>query len=285
MGILLALIPAIGWGMQPLIARKVGGSPANQIFGTGLGAFIIGIFIYFIDGAVSGKNFWISFAAGLLWSMGQVGQYITFNQIGVTKTMPISTGLQIIGTSLIGVLIFGEWAGAASKWIGAFAILLVIIGVSCTSITDQKSGESTSGSLTKGLAVLIPTTIGYWAYSALPKAVDASGLHLYFPEMLGIFIGAVLFNIFNTKGKGFLQKAGWYNILVGIVFGIGSLVYIYAAQMAGVASAFVITQLNVVVSTIGGMLLLHESKTPRELKFTITGLVLIVGGSFITAFL
>lgn len=78
MGILLALIPAIGWGMQPLIARKVGGSPANQIFGTGLGALIIGIFIYFIDGAVSGNEFldqfcrWPFVVDGSSWSVHHI---------------------------------------------------------------------------------------------------------------------------------------------------------------------------------------------------------------------
>ncbi|MFD1418620.1 GRP family sugar transporter [Companilactobacillus keshanensis] len=285
MGVLLALIPALGWGIQPLIASKVGGSPSNQIFGTGFGSLIIGLFIYTMYGSVSGINFWISFGAGFLWSLGQVGQYISFTQIGVTRTMPITTGLQVVGTSLIGIIIFGEWSGDTAKLVGLLAILLVVIGVTFTAITDKKAGNSTSGSLAKGLAVLVPTTVGYWAYGALPKAVSASGLHLFFPEMLGIFVGALIYNLIMTKGKSFVQKESWLNGLIGLDFGVSSLAYIFAAQAAGVASAFVITQLNVVVATLGGLLILHETKTPRELKFTLSGLVLIVVGSVMTAFL
>lgn len=285
MGVLLALIPAIGWGIQPLIASKVGGTPANQIFGTGFGAAVIGVIIYSMYGSVSGINFWISFGAGFLWSLGQVGQYIGFTQIGVTKTMPISTGLQIVGTSLIGVIIFGEWGGVTAKLVGLLAIILVVVGVTFTAITDKKDGKSAKGSISKGLSVLVPTTIGYWAYGALPKAVDASGIHLFFPEMLGIFVGALIYNLVTTKGKSLSQKESWMNGLIGIDFGISSLAYIFAAQSAGVATAFVITQLNVVVATLGGLFILHESKTPRELKFTYAGLLLIVIGSVTTAFL
>lgn len=285
MGVLLALIPAIGWGIQPLIASKVGGTPSNQIFGTGFGAFIIGLIVFAMNGTVTGANFWISFGAGFLWALGQVGQYIGFTQIGVTKTMPISTGLQIVGTSLIGVLIFGEWSGVTAKMVGLVAIILVVIGVTFTAITDKQNGASTSGSVGRGLAVLVPTTIGYWAYGALPKAISASGLKLFFPEMLGIFVGAIIYNLIRTKGKSFGQRQSWMNGLIGIVFGISSLAYIFAAKDAGVATAFVITQLNVVVSTLGALFILHERKTPRELRFTLTGLALIVVGSVMTAFL
>ncbi|WP_369395626.1 GRP family sugar transporter [Lentilactobacillus senioris] len=34
---------------------------------------------------------------------GQIGQYVAYRNIGgVSKTMPVSSGLQLIGTSLIG---------------------------------------------------------------------------------------------------------------------------------------------------------------------------------------
>lgn len=249
MGILLALIPAIGWGIQPLIACKVGGTPANQIVGTGLGSLLIGLIIWLTQGTVSGTAFWLSFGAGFLWSLGQVDQFISFTHLGVTRTMPISTGLQIIETSLIGVLIFGEWSGTTTKLVGAVAIVLIIIGVALTAITNQKSHGTTS--IGYGLSILVPTTIGYWAYGALPKTIHTAGIQLFFPELLGIFIGALIYALIRTKGRALSQKETWQNGIIGIVFGISSLAYIFAAQSAGVATVFVITQLNVVVSTLG----------------------------------
>lgn len=283
MGVLLALIPAIGWGIQPLIARKIDGGPADQILGTGLGSLLVGLIIQVAFGSVSGGAFWLSFGAGFLWSLGQIGQFVAFNQIGVTRTMPISTGLQVVGTALIGVLAFGEWSSLSAKLIGILAILLLVIGVACTAVTDKKAEPGHS--LVRGLAVLVPTTVGYWAYGALPKAVSAEGLQLFFPEMLGIFVGAVLYTLIRTHGHGFVQKQSWQNGIIGLIFGLSSLAYIFAAQSAGVATAFVITQLNVVVSTLGAMIVLKESKSKRELQFTLGGLGLIVIGSVITAFI
>ena len=43
---LLALIPALGWGLMPLITGKIGGSAVNQMFGIGAGATIIGCLKY-----------------------------------------------------------------------------------------------------------------------------------------------------------------------------------------------------------------------------------------------
>ncbi len=45
MNILLALVPAIGWGVQPLILEKVGSGTNNEILGTGIGAIIVGILV------------------------------------------------------------------------------------------------------------------------------------------------------------------------------------------------------------------------------------------------
>ena len=46
--------------------------------------------------------------------------------------------------------------------------------------------------------------------------------------------------------------------------------------------AFVISQLCVVISTLGGLNFLHEKKTRNGLIFTIVGLVLIIGGAMLT---
>jgi Putative glucose uptake permease len=48
MNILIALIPALGWGFMPIITGKVGGSPVNQMFGIGAGATIVGLISYLV---------------------------------------------------------------------------------------------------------------------------------------------------------------------------------------------------------------------------------------------
>lgn len=113
MGLLIALIPAVGWGIQPLILKKIGGRPTNEILGTGIGAVLVGLLVQLFasPAGISVTTFLISLLSGAFWVIGQTGQYTSFNLIGVSKTMPISTALQLVGTSLIGVFAFGEWSG------------------------------------------------------------------------------------------------------------------------------------------------------------------------------
>ncbi|GAY71891.1 GRP family sugar transporter [Lentilactobacillus kosonis] len=283
MGILIALIPALGWGVQPVILGKIGGKPTNQILGTGVGALIVGILVQMFTSpsSLSWQAFAISMLAGMAWVLGQVGQYKVLPILGVSQTMPLTTGLQLIGTSLIGVIFFGEWSGVISKVGGFAAIALIVIGSVLTSYTE---GGNRSDGLYRGLAILVPTSIGYWIYSALPKTLSASGLSMFLPEMIGVFLGAVIY-VLITDPKAVKARTSWLSMIIGLTFSISALAYIYSAKANGVATAYIITQLNVVVATLGGLVVLHEHKTRRELILTLSGLVLIVAGSIVTVFL
>ncbi|WP_265455257.1 GRP family sugar transporter [Enterococcus sp. HY326] len=283
MNILIALIPALGWGIQPLIIGKIGGKPANQILGTGIGALVIGLIVEFAfsPGNISLVVFLISLLSGAFWVIGQTGQYKSLELMGVSSTMPVTTGLQLIGTSLISVIAFGEWPTLTNKLIGLGAIILLIVGAIFTSVSDS---ASTKDRFKHGFIILLFTSIGYWIYSALPKMVDASGLAIFFPQMLGVFLGALIY-VLVTDRKAIVEKTSWQTSLVGLTFSISALAYIFSAQENGVATAFIITQLNVVVATLGGMFFLKEKKSPRELRSTLIGLALIVVGSIITIFI
>ena len=197
--------------------------------------------------------------------------------------MPISTGLQLIGTSLIGVIAFGEWSRSPySKIIGAGAIILLIIGAALTTISDSKDKKS---GFFKGIILLSLTSVGYWVYSALPKIVNADGVSIFFPQMLGVFLGAVIYVIIFRGQDAFKDKKSWKAGIVGFTFSISALAYIFSAQENGVATAYIITQLNVVIATLGGIFILKEKKSSKELGFTLLGLLLIIVGSIITIFL
>ncbi|BDZ30518.1 GRP family sugar transporter [Lactiplantibacillus sp. WILCCON 0030] len=283
MNILIALIPALGWGLNPLLISKLGGKPVNQTLGTGVGALIVGIIVQLaVRPTVDMATFWLSALSGAFWVLGQIGQYTSYSRMGVSTTMPISTGIQLVGTSVIGVLMFGEWAGTGAKMVGFAAIVLMIIGVALTAVTDSPAGRN---GLMSGLMVLVPTTVGYWVYSALPKAVSASGTAIFFPQMLGMFLAAVLYALISGHGRAFKERTSWLNAFAGMIFGISALAYIFSAKANGVATAYVITQVSVVISTLGGLLVLNETKSSRELRLTIIGLVLIVAGSVMTAFI
>lgn len=283
MNILIALIPALGWGSMPIITGKVGGSPVNQIFGIGAGASIIGLLAFiFTRPTVSLTAFALAILCGALWTIGQIGQFISFKRIGVANTVPLSTVFQLIGNSIIGMTMFGDWAGARSKVIGIAALIVVVIGVLFTSVSDQKGQSITA----RDVIFLLCTTIGFWVYSSFPNIAiikEQSGNGIFLPEMLGILLGALIYGFFTDR-KAFTQRAQYMNILGGLAWGIAGFAYIFSAQANGNTSAFIWTQLNVVIATFGGIIILHEHKSKRELKYTILGILLIVAGSVATSF-
>lgn len=284
MNILIALIPALGWGLMPLVASKTGGKPANQIFGTGLGATIVGVLVLLVARpSLDIRTFLFALFCGAFWTIGQIGQFVSFRSIGVAKTMPISTGLQLVGNSLVGVMIFGDWPGASARIIGFVALLIVVLGVVLTSVNDQN--DDTDRVALQNLVFLVVTTVGYWLYSAFPQIVPhADGQALFFPQMLGILLGAMIYALASGQVQIFAEKESWLGAVAGLFFGVAALAYIFSARENGVAPAFIYTQLSVVLATLGGVLFLKEKKTRREMVFTLLGLGLIVAGSVMTSF-
>ena len=286
MAYLIALIPALGWGLMPIITGKIGGSSANQIFGIGDGASIIGIVAFLImHPSVSTTAFIFSLVCGALWSTGQVGQFVSFKRMGVSNTIPLSTVLQLVGNSIIGVLFLGNWSGTQALLIGFAALAIVVVGALLTSVSDDNgSGQKVT---TANFLFLLVTTIGYWVYSTFPslpvvKGEDSVGIFL--PEMLGILIGASIYGTIATKGQFWKESESYKNILGGLSWGAAAFAYIFAARQLGTNTAFIFTQLNVIIATFGGILILHERKSAKEMKFTVSGIVLIVLGSILTIF-
>jgi len=77
--ILIALIPALGWGLNPLLISKLGGKPVNQTLGTGIGALIVGLIVQLaVRPTVDASTFWLSALSGAFWVLGQIGQYTSY---------------------------------------------------------------------------------------------------------------------------------------------------------------------------------------------------------------
>ena len=269
-------LPAIGWGLMPLVIASVKNSTVyNQIVGTVAASFIFGAIVMAImHPAMSWSLFLLSALGGACWVIGQVGQYISYEKIGVSETMPISTGLQLIGVPLVGVLAFGEWSSPQAKLYGFIGILVLIVGVVLTSLTDRGTSEGNKSNQVSTIILLVLTSLGYITSSSIPKALHGSSISIFFGQTLGTLVTK---NLHVWKEKSTVQSGG-----AGILYAIAALAYILSVQDNGVNMAFVISQLCVVISTLGGLIFLHEKKTRNGLIFTIAGLILIIGGAMLT---
>ena len=284
---LFLFLPAIGWGLMPMFVAGVKKSNIyHQIVGSVLGAFIFGAVVTLIKRpAFNTTTFLLAMMAGAAWVIGQCGQYYSYSKVGVSETMPISTGLQLIGVPLVGVLIFGEWASTQAKLFGFIGILALIIGVACTSLTDKGTAEGNKKNQTTTMIVLALTTLGYITSSSIPQALKGDGVMIFLGETIGMMIATLIYLIGSKQIKVLKEKQSYQVIPAGSSYAIAALSYIISVEMNGVNLAFVMSQLCVVISTRGGIVFLHEQKTKKGYIYTVIGLVLIVAGAVLTSVL
>lgn len=140
---LIALLPALFWGSVVLINVFVGGGPYNQIRGTTLGALIVGLGLL-ITGFAKFNNptvIIVGLISGALWAFGQANQLKSISLIGVSNTMPVSTGMQLVGTTLFSVIFLGEWSSMTQIIFGLIAMILLVTGVALTSLKAMTSNQ------------------------------------------------------------------------------------------------------------------------------------------------
>ncbi|CAK19568.1 glucose transporter GlcU [Listeria welshimeri] len=280
MNIVIALIPAVMWGIMPLVVSKIGGKPKQQIIGTTLGAlvFALGVF-FFTNPEYTATIIIASFISGAFWSLGQMNQFRAFTQVGVSKTMPLSTGMQLVGTSLFGVFAFHEWGTTSKLVLGFSALALIIIGIFLTSYQQNKD-ENSGQNMKKGIITLLISSVGYVGYVVITRWFDISGWDAILPQAIGMVIAGLLFSI-KSEEKRFTKQT-WLNMIPGIMWATGNLALLFSNKLVGIATGFSLSQMGVVISTIGGILFLGEKKTKKELVLVIIGVILvIIGGTMI----
>mgnify|MGYP000845928341 FL=1 len=281
MNILIGLIPALFWGILPLCVSKIGGKPTQQIMGTTMGVLLTGIVtsLLFFPMRLDAWAFFLCFLSGASWAFGQMNQYRAFTQIGVSQTMPLSTGMQLVGTSLMGVVAFGDWGTVQAKVIGAVALTLIIIGIWMTTKQEHPEPHS-GGNMRAGVITLLISTIGYVGYLFFPNYVSVDGWYKFLPQSVGMVVAAITMSMLTRDGTRPWDKKSLQNIICGVIFSGAALAYLVSIEphRNGVASGFTLSQMNVIISTLGSILLLGEKKTRLELLYVLGGLALVVIG-------
>lgn len=288
--LLIGLGPLIGWGFFPTIASKIGGRPANQIIGATFGTFVCALILALVQGTPlpTGASLFWSIVSGIGWASAQIITFYSFTLIGSSRAMPITTAFQLLGASLWGVFALGDWPSTTDKIIGFVALVLIIIGAWMTTWNEHKSAESSS-KLKKAVIVLLIGEIGYWAYSAAPQAAHIDGMQSFLPQSIGMCIVAIVYGIYlGIKDKSekppLLEAVSYKQMISGVFFAFAALTYLISAQpnMNGLATGFLLSQTSVVLATLTGIWMLHQTKTRKEMIVTVLGLILIVGAAALT---
>ncbi|MCG7338283.1 RhaT/GlcU family sugar-proton symporter [Staphylococcus sp. ACRSN] len=279
MDLLIALLPALFWGSVVLINVFVGGGPYNQIRGTTFGALIIGV-ILLLTGNAKFDDITViivGLISGAFWALGQGYQLKSVSLIGVSKTMPISTGLQLVGTTLFSAIFLGEWSTSTQVILGLVAMVLLVVGITLTSIKGKNEASENNSNFGKAMPILLISTVGYVVYVVIAQIFGVDGTSALFFQSIGMAIGGL---ILSMKHETSIKSTVW-NLIPGVVWGIGNLFMFYSQPKVGVATSFSFSQLLVIVSTLGGIFLLGERKDKRQMIGIWAGIVLIIVAAFV----
>lgn len=273
--ILIALIPAFGLGFQVICMQLIGGKYTNKVMGMAIVTLIVGVVVYLLKRPPLTTGLWIGSAlSGIGFCIGIILQVKSFSLVGVSMTMPVSVGEQLVGTALIGAICFHEWTNFTQWLLGIGALILIIGGIALTAYQEE---QDKGRNIKKGMLYLLVSSLGFVAYASFPTAFHLSGWDVVFPQAVAIFIAMIILCSFEKDNQLWGIKT-WQNMATGVCFAIANLGIIFSNQINGVAVGYTISQLNVIISTLGGLWILHEAKTPKEVRFIISGLILVVAG-------
>ena len=191
--------------------------------------------------------------------------------------MPISTGTQLIFTTLFSVIIFNEWTSSNQILTGSSAIILIMFGIFFCGM--QKKATDTKGVDFKIVLTLILSSICLTAYVVINKFFNIYGLSIILPQATGILCSSILIRLISKEK--FSNSNIRFNLLVGISWFLGNIGIFIATTALGVSKSFSISQTNVIVATIFGIIIFKEKKTQKEWLFIMLGIVLIMVGVFI----
>ncbi len=317
MSILIALIPALAWGSTGIVTSKMGGTAAQGTLGMTFGALLFGLatMVFYVlptagaDFAFNGRIWVVGFVSGLFWAVGTAGQFVGFKKLGVSVGNPLSTAGQIATNAIMAAAVLGEWTTGRMWLFGSIAIVAVIVGAVFTALPDSKSSVdevNPAHDFRGGLIAVIISTLGYMMYFVFPNLLAKVGYisaatkaaphdtGLYYmtsivgPQSIGQVLGAFIIVIFFMKeGKTMFQAATWRNIVTGLVWALGNVfMFISAANPnVGQAVATTLSQMGIIVGTFGGIYILGEKKTSRQMVFIIIGAILVVIGGIMISVL
>lgn len=275
---LIAFIPILSFGLIPVIGTLIGGKPTEQSMGIALGGFVFSLIVVLIRRPeMTPHIFIIGFLSGVFWSIGSVGQFMGINALGVSRATPMLNGGQIIGTSLLGVLL-GDWVSATAKTYGFIALFLIIVGIVFTTY-KQQDGTGQKPQWAKGILINLIAVLGFTAYVGVLKYYQIDGWSSIFPQSIGQITTIFVIGLIYFKSQSF-TKYSFRNSIIGVIWGIGNIALLLSQVSLGLAIAYPVSQAAVIVSVFGGVLINKERKTRKEWLFAGIGIAVICAGLY-----
>lgn len=277
--ILTSCLTVLGWGFMPIIVKINGGNSRETMLGTTIFVlWVTWMFSFFQGYTYDLKTFIVCFLSGILWGIGQWLQFESFVKLNISDAMSISNGTQLIFTSVLSWVLLNEWPGLLTGIFGIICLCLMILGIYLINKKEQNQIHHRN-SLLRNILILMASSLAFSFYVSITKYFKISGGIVFFPQGLGMFLFSVILLI--AKNEYICLKAAVKNWITGLSWLIANIAIFYTSQQLGLGLTFSISQLCVLVSIFGGILILKEPKTKGEMKHLKIGSLLICAGIFL----
>ena len=321
MSFAIGLLPALLFGSSSVLLMKLGGDSRQQTMGQFFGALGVAIVLALSAGVDTNPAVLLTaFVAGAVLGVGLNLQIISFHYLGVSRVMPLTTGGQLIGVAVLGIALFGEWVGSAALPVGIAALAAILVGVflagwsepdaltvsapadpapadpapapasapasaSASAPASASASAPASASVRTGMVIMAISTLFLIAFPTLTRLWSIDPMTSLLPEAIGFVVVGVI----ATSPRRGMPDTRWSRptvgaLLPGVLWGTGLIVLQYSINVLGVAVGFALSQLTVVVATFGGIWILQEKKTRKEMRVTMLGMLFLVGGAMLLGY-
>ncbi|PQF24782.1 GRP family sugar transporter [Enterococcus mundtii] len=269
----LALIPALGWGMMPILSKIMGGKSEEQLIGTTIAALLFGL-IFSLSQQVTYQtvSFIICFLSGVFWAVGQYFQFRALEKAEVSKAMPISVGTQLAFVTLVSGIFLLEWTSVFVAIMSIVALTVILVGI--LLVTKTSNGN---GAVAKQVIVFLCISSGFlMLYVTITSYFDIHGPQVFLPQSIGMFVGGMIISM--KKIRQLKLNAIARNIVTGCSWVIANTTLFAVSASLGVGITYSFSQMSLLVATYGSIILLREKKTSLEKRSVYLGtLVYVVG--------
>ena len=156
---------------------------------------------------------------------------------------------------------------------------------SASAPASASASAPASASVRTGMVIMAISTLFLIAFPTLTRLWSIDPMTSLLPEAIGFVVVGVI----ATSPRRGMPDTRWSRptvgaLLPGVLWGTGLIVLQYSINVLGVAVGFALSQLTVVVATFGGIWILQEKKTRKEMRVTMLGMLFLVGGAMLLGY-
>jgi glucose uptake protein len=277
LGVIYALVAAMGWGSYLVPMKKSGNpDPFRFIFFLSIGVLAFGTLIPLAAGFAMPLSI-IGIATGMVWVVASLSSMFAVRRLGLGKAAATWMSISVLVSFLCGIILLSEKLNFLL--LGVLGIILMISGVVCVSLS--RNGES-KGS---GFSLTILSGLIFGSHLVPMRMAGIAPSEMLFPMSLGIFIGSAAALAarlaYGNHERMRLEKSG---LLSGVIWSVANFSSLMAIINVGLSIGFPLSQMSLLVATLWGVFYFKEIDGKSQKIKILAGALLMLFGMFALAF-